>query len=323
MLSLLPALRDGDATAIHDARVATRRMRAALPIVSSALPSDAWDAAGRVLMRAGRALGKARDVDVALDVLDDVERRSPATAAAAGALRAMLRPRQLARRRKLITRLERLDLAALHAARPARPRLPWRQAAPRALGAAIADAATTVVRAIERASGVYFPARAHDVRIALKKLRYLVELLEPSTPGRKRCLKTLRAAQETLGQAHDREVLLEHLAALRRKARVPAAGLLQQVLEAEAQALFETYRAQRPGLLAVAAGLQRAAAPGRGRLAARLLAAGVIALPPAVLLAAARSGDAEERVARRDDATGAGPVSARSAGRGMLHGGRG
>jgi CHAD domain-containing protein len=291
VLSLLPSLRDGDVDAIHDARVATRRLRAALPIVAIDRPSDAWDEATKTLRTAGRSLGKARDVDVALDVLEDLERRAPMTAPAAAAMRARLLPEQLERRRKLIKRLEALDLGAVALAHgpPRRERglLTWRQPpSRRVVQFAIGEGARELRTVIEHASGVYFPARAHRVRIAMKKLRYLVELQDTDQPGRRRSLKVLRQAQEILGEMHDREVLMERLKRLRRKEDIPGARVLLQVLDAEARALFRKYVTQRQDLLAVTETLQRSTADGARptRVATRVLQVSAVALPSAAVL---------------------------------------
>src|SRR5688572_4818624 len=90
LLAHRAGIRDGDADAIHGARVATRRLRAALPILTggSARRGEGPD---EVIKTAGRALGKARDVDVAIELLDELERRSPEAAPAAATLRARLR----------------------------------------------------------------------------------------------------------------------------------------------------------------------------------------------------------------------------------------
>jgi CHAD domain-containing protein len=294
VLSLLPSLRDGDVDAIHDARVATRRLRAALPIVAIDSPSDAWDEATKILQTAGRSLGKARDVDVALDVLEELERRAPMTAPAAAALRARLLPKRLKRRRKLIKRLESLDLRSLANGRPRRERamLAWRQPPSRQIVlSSIAEGARDLRTAIEHASGVYFPARAHGVRIAMKKLRYLVELQDTSQPGRRQALKVLRQAQEGLGQLHDREILMARLKRVRRKEEIPGAAVLLQLLDAEARALFRTYVAQRKELLALTDMLLGSSGASRvTRVTTRVLKVSAVALPSAaVLLLAGRA----------------------------------
>jgi CHAD domain-containing protein len=71
--------------------------------------------------------------------------------------------------------------------------------------------ATQLRDAIANASAVYLPDRLHDVRIALKKLRYAVELASESTAVASPDLPALKRAQEILGQMHDRQVLLDRV----------------------------------------------------------------------------------------------------------------
>src|SRR5687768_17102111 len=107
LLSRLPMVRDGDADAIHAARIATRRLRGILPILVGDSPSERWQELQGRFRKTGRSLGKARDVDVSLELLKEIEQRSPATAPAAAAVRSRLMPEQVRRRRRLIKRLER------------------------------------------------------------------------------------------------------------------------------------------------------------------------------------------------------------------------
>ena len=254
MLSALPSVRDGDADAIHDARVAARRVRAVLPVLVGRQPAEAWRDLGRAIKKMGRALGEARDVDVSLDLLRDVEARSPMTAPAAASMRARLLPEQTRSRRALIKRLERVDVAGLSqiAAQAAGRRhlVPWRadRFAPR-VGAAIVKRAGQARAAIDHATGVYFPRRAHALRVALKKLRYLVELIDARDGTRRAHLRTLKSAQETLGQIHDREVLAGRLATVAGDGEIPNAAALRDVLDAESRTLFDRYLALREGLL--------------------------------------------------------------------------
>src|SRR5512143_1392383 len=67
---MLPGARSGDVRAVHQARVATRRLREALPLVSAGKP-------GRRLERAARnltgVLGTVRELDVALLMLHEFQ----------------------------------------------------------------------------------------------------------------------------------------------------------------------------------------------------------------------------------------------------------
>jgi CHAD domain-containing protein len=78
-----------------------------------------------------------------------------------------------------------------------------------ALDARLARRAASVRSAIDAAGALYLPERLHDVRIALKKLRYVAEL--SVEVGRRRMtaeVAALERAQDLLGRLHDLEVLL-------------------------------------------------------------------------------------------------------------------
>ena len=294
LLARLPLVRDGDTLAIHDARVATRRLRAALSVLTDQRNTEPWQDVTTTIQTAGRELGRSRDTDVALDLLGDIERRSPATAAATATMRAHLLSEQVRRRRRLIKRLEALDLESLRRlheepreARDARRgHGRWRQTRHgAALSQLVSTQADDVRQAVEHATGVYFPNRAHGVRVAVKKLRYSSEMIPDAGGGPPVGRRALRAAQEALGQVHDRELLWRRLKAMSAEEEIPSAGTLARVLEAECRAIFETYRGVRAEVLATCDALTawaHAAAGGHGRR--RALAVGAMALPPAALL---------------------------------------
>ena len=79
----LPSASSGDVNAIHQARVATRRVRAALPIVTRGSRRRKLK---KSFTRLTRALGGVRELDVALLTLDELASdpsvpRRPRTAA--------------------------------------------------------------------------------------------------------------------------------------------------------------------------------------------------------------------------------------------------
>lgn len=302
--SCLPRVCEGDGDAIHDARVATRRLRAALPLVSTERAIEGVEQAMPTVKALGRALGRAREEDEALRLLDEIERRSPPTAAAVATLRARLRPRQLRRRRQLIKSVESLELETLDRLGDAGGRrsgfLRGRGVPPSrsALRAAIGRGAETAQRKVHHAAGVYFPNRAHRARIAIKKLRYLAELVDRSERARKPAVRALRNAQEALGNIHDREMLLKRLSELMEEDDVQGARELARTLEAECRSIFESYRAMRPAVLSACADLRvwaERSAPSRPR--SRLLVVGAVAVPSAAILLASRARRAVERSA--------------------------
>ncbi len=63
--------------------------------------------------------------------------------------------------------------------------------------------------AIENAAGIYLPDRLHEVRIAVKKLRYAMEIARELSRSRADArIRTLKKAQDLLGRMHDLEMLI-------------------------------------------------------------------------------------------------------------------
>jgi CHAD domain-containing protein len=118
--------------------------------------------------------------------------------------------------------------------------------------------AERVALAIENAAGLYLPDRLHEVRVAVKKLRYTLELEERFTASRATArLRTLKNAQDLLGRMHDLEVLI---ARTRRIQSSPGASSLKvsadldrlvRRLENECRQLHAHFIASRKGLLSL------------------------------------------------------------------------
>jgi CHAD domain-containing protein len=126
-----------------------------------------------------------------------------------------------------------------------------------ALEARATRRARRVRSAIEVAGAVYVPERLHDVRIALKKLRYVMELL--AEPERAACgIAVLKTAQDLLGRLHDLEMLIERARHEQPLPSPPALtvghdlGSLVDALEEDCRALHARYMRQRVKLLAIA-----------------------------------------------------------------------
>ena len=258
----IPGLRDGDERAIHQSRVAIRRMREAAALAQADYDEDEFAALESRLVKAFKALGRARDADTSHRLVQDVESRFPMAAATLGQLRASVGRTRLVSRRRLIKKLESLEVETLPAqldrARLARRRLSLgRPSWQGTLRSHIVHRARDLRHAIERAGGVYFRRRSHDARIAIKQLRYALELgldsrVQPRMPG----LRPLRKTQDALGQAHDREVLLERLRNLETEGvsvRRDEVLALEQFVQGEISALHQKYLAARPQLLDVCA----------------------------------------------------------------------
>jgi len=68
----------GDIERVHDMRVATRRLRAALEIFEPCFPAEAYDETLREVKRLADALGERRDRDVAIATLGAFNEQMPA-----------------------------------------------------------------------------------------------------------------------------------------------------------------------------------------------------------------------------------------------------
>jgi CHAD domain-containing protein len=198
----------GAEDAVHQLRVACRRMRSVLRGYGPVL-DPAWrDALGTALHDVGAALAAARDAEV-------VAARLTAAAgdlgAAAGPLLADLATRRAAAAGDVVTVLSgeayvglarqvRTELASPPFVEPDAAR-PAREAAAEVVDGALRD----LRRAVRRARAPGAPdAEWHAVRIAAKRLRYAAETAAPVAGAEARRLaRAASAVQDVLGAFHD------------------------------------------------------------------------------------------------------------------------
>jgi CHAD domain-containing protein len=272
-------IHEGDVEAVHRTRVASRRLREFVPLLG--LDHDTSEKLSQQLTKVTRRLGKVRELDV---LSLEVDQLSCDGAYSAPALREMsadvaherasarehlatkLSPKKLD---EIVGRLERvaeqlkLDEPKRYSRTPIRgPRQAWLLA----LEARVARRATRVRSEIDSAGAAYSPARLHDVRIAVKKLRYACELMaearrQRATPA----IQTLKSAQDLLGRLHDRQVLIERARRLQASSldltTGDRLGALAHALEVDCRTLHARYMDDR-ALLMVTAARMGGAAPG-------------------------------------------------------------
>ena len=255
----LPAAIAGDDTGVHQARVASRRLREAVPVLAAGLKRG--KKAERKIRRVTRALGTVREMDVTMQILDELARRpeiprNPLEDVRAHVLAERDRRRDIMHERltevntpKLSRRLNEVafDLTDETGAT-------WRET----LVARINQRAKRLAAAIKAAGQMYAPERLHQVRIATKKLRYTLELAADSrTTAARPMVATLKRAQETLGRLNDLNVIQHHVAEVqaqpsrRRSDTDRGLNAISGTLEQECRHLHARYIAQVPALLQV------------------------------------------------------------------------
>jgi CHAD domain-containing protein len=225
----LPKAAAGDDRGIHQARVATRRLREALPILAAKPEVGQAGKARRKIRRLTRALGTVRELDVALAMLDELARAEHLPRLAVEDVRAHVLAERDARRDQMRRRLDRVDadklnrrLASVAEQLADSADQSWRTV----LSARLLARATRLEGAIDTAGQLYAPEHLHDVRIAVKKLRYVLELAaEAGAAGAAARASTLKRAQELLGSLNDLHVLQQHVATVQAAPRAGRKGL--------------------------------------------------------------------------------------------------
>ena len=212
----LPEAAAGDNTGVHQARVTSRRLREAVPVLATGLKGSKAGKATRKLRRLTRALGTVRELDVTLTLLDELASAAEVSRTAVEDVRAHVVRERDARRAVMLKRLERVDadklgrrLGSVGAALESATEEPWR----RTLCSRLLRRSKRLSVAMDAAGQMYAPERLHDVRIAAKKLRYGLELAYDS--GVKQAaahVRTIKRAQDLLGKLHDLQVLQTHIA---------------------------------------------------------------------------------------------------------------
>jgi triphosphatase len=267
LLANEPVLRETrDPEAVHQMRVAVRRLRAAISIFKAMAADERGDAVRRDLRWLATRLGEARDLDVFIEKTIAPARQRRPHAEDLAALAAAYEERRKAayeKAREAVSsgRLDRIALAT--AAWLEKGRWLSREDTAARSEQRVEDLAAKelgrrwkrVRRRAKHLEALEPPAR-HEVRIAVKKLRYAAEFFRALFPGKARAkrAKALRAAlgelQDRLGDLNDiavadkMEHAREHEAAARLLAREQACRLGEH-LEA-AKAAYRKFAATDP-----------------------------------------------------------------------------
>lgn len=265
---MLHGVEKGDVRALHRTRVASRRLRELLPILQ--VDRELTRKLVRRLRKVTNRLGTVRELDVLFQLLDElhdpgrsgegaVQRVSSAVSRERDAARArLLEKLPMAELRRLASRLD--DIVSEPAPRKTASNRHLEAASRWAVEARMANRANRLTTAMQEAGAVYLPDRLHAVRIALKKLRYAVELrdeLAGITQGED--LRALKRNQDLLGRMHDLQVLIDRVRQGQAELPPPEMAASNELdslvdrLEDDCRRLHARYMRERPALAAICA----------------------------------------------------------------------
>lgn len=242
-----------DIEALHDMRVAARRLRAAMSAFAPFM-SPRMQVYRQQLGWVAAVLGEVRDLDVQLERMAEWRASSNAAQAEAlGAVEALLVARRTAARRRMLTALDsrRFEalvtrFAAVLRRGPARNFAPGRQPILAVAPDLVERRYAKLRKAGDRIKKSSPPEAYHALRIDAKKLRYALEFVGNGVYGKPALEFSARvtAIQDVLGLHQDAEVaitMLEEMAAASGRRLAPATILAMG-------AIAERYRVQAAGL---------------------------------------------------------------------------
>jgi CHAD domain-containing protein len=215
---MLPSVGGLDVRAVHRTRVASRRLRELLPILQ--LDGHTNQKLAKRLRKITRRLGKVRELDVATELIDvlretkgvperGLRRMEQSVRQSLDEARRHLQEKGVASDvKRAAKKLETIAVKLEHADKGRSNGRTWRWA----VDARVARRADALKEAVGEAGSMYVPDRLHRVRLALKKLRYGLELAEQAAGVKESAdVRVLRRRQELLGRLRDRQVLIERV----------------------------------------------------------------------------------------------------------------
>lgn len=205
----LPKALTGEPKAIHQMRVAARRLRVALPLLARKPKGRRVKRAVAALRELARVAGGSRDLDVGAEILARQLHDLGASGPGATVLRRHLRQARARSRTRMVEGLLDLEMARLR--RDLRAIL-HRGAediftVSRRL-ALVRDAkGLALLEALAALPDRFVPASLHQLRIRAKRLRYTAELGQALRGQPNHAAALWKGMQERLGEIHDRSVL--------------------------------------------------------------------------------------------------------------------
>jgi CHAD domain-containing protein len=205
----LPGAVAGHDEAVHQIRVAGRRLRVALPLLARKGDSRTVRRAVKVLRRLTRAVGEGRDMDVVLGLFQDRLDALQTTTAEQRALLSRLRAARARSRSQVAEDILDLDIDGLR--RNLRRLLrEGASEAPVALARARTlreDEGAALLRGFSQVGERYRPAALHALRRRVRRLRYAAEVEDTVRGEDTRAPALWKRLQDSIGVLHDHDVL--------------------------------------------------------------------------------------------------------------------
>ncbi len=269
----------GETKALHKARVASRRIREALPVIAASGQACKVKKLKRRLRDLTQSLGPIRELDVELGLLDKEADGDAVPRSALTMVRREVAARRQALRhdlgenppigdiKKLIKKLEKIGKTEEgrgkkdkkgrgkkeegRGKQAAKYEAAWRGV----LATRLLRRAKDLRASIDAAGPLYTPERIHGVRISTKKLRYALEIAqEAGVPRASEVVKALKKHQERLGKLHDFQGLLKHVREAEASpivgARINELTAYADVLERDCRRLHADFLEHRNALIA-------------------------------------------------------------------------
>jgi CHAD domain-containing protein len=260
---VLPDVEKGDMRALHRTRVASRRLRELVPLLQ--LEGEVARKLSRRLRKVTARLGTVRELDALLLLIDDLQASRPMHHDALRRVGAAVVKSRDRARKALADRLPAGELWRL-ARKLGRVLEELRKRDVSAGAGALAGAVDTRVahraarltEALRVSGAVYLPERLHAARIAVKKLRYALELSADRSPA---ALRSLERMQAVLGRMHDFQGLIDHVREVQASLMPPSLPVWRQLdalnisLDEACRRLHARYVRERDSLRAMAARL--------------------------------------------------------------------
>lgn len=247
---LADAIESPGADRIHDLRVSARRLRETVALFDGCFDADRLERIRRCARKTGRILGEIRNLDVAHGFFSTMKNQLDGHPGAdidrlyrfrrrklMGSIRSSLKAVDPARIRRLIRAAYLSPILFAAPGLTCAPHMPFASFARERIEARIAPLGELIASA-----GCETAAEAqHELRIAIKRFRYRIEITAPLLgDSYHEAHRTLKSYQDVLGRLHDCDVFKGIAATM--KLQEPAAASLVASIDEERARQFMGFR---------------------------------------------------------------------------------